>query len=183
MNNQQIIKKLHKLLLKKAQGFFYKEECLEYCLNEKENKKSNKNQISMFDNFTNNENSLDSSSNLIFECAENENFEQNEKTCKKSVTKMKQIKNCDVECGQKQINKIINKENVNVVTTLANNNEDKQSLTLSKKKITTHFVPPDMLAIKMLLEINSKELSPELFNLTDDELKKLILNLKGELGI
>ena len=62
-------------------------------------------------------------------------------------------------------------------------NESKQTLTLSKKKVTTHFVPPDMLAIKMLLEINSKEMSSNLLNLSDEELLKLTVELKNELGL
>lgn len=50
-----------------------------------------------------------------------------------------------------------------------------EQLTLLKKKITTHHVPPDMLAIKILLENfndNDKK-NDNLENLSDEELLKL----------
>ena len=57
-----------------------------------------------------------------------------------------------------------------------------QTLTLVKKKITKHYIPPDMLAIKILFEINKEKVNEnDLNNLTDDELLKLKDKLIGEL--
>ncbi len=58
-------------------------------------------------------------------------------------------------------------------------NKNNENLTLSKKKVSTHFVPPDMLAIKILFEIYGKEInSNNIENLTDKEL----LDLKNKLA-
>ncbi len=58
------------------------------------------------------------------------------------------------------------------------NNQEKQ-LTLLKKKITTHHIPPDMLAIKILLENfnNDDNKNDNLENLSDEELIKLKDNI------
>ncbi len=56
-----------------------------------------------------------------------------------------------------------------------------ENLTLSKKKVTTHFVPPDMLAIKILFEIYGKEINNNIENLTDKELLDLKNKLTEEL--
>ena len=57
-----------------------------------------------------------------------------------------------------------------------------QTLTLVKKKITKHYIPPDMLAIKILFEINKEKVNDnDLNSLTDDELLKLKDKLLGEL--
>ena len=65
--------------------------------------------------------------------------------------------------------------------TLSNENTSQQNnenLTLVKKKVTTHYIPPDMLAIKILFEIYGKEIEYDnLTNLSDKEL----LNLKNQL--
>lgn len=53
-------------------------------------------------------------------------------------------------------------------------------LTIVKKKITTHYVPPDMLAIKMLLENDGQKVD-SLSNMTDEELVKLKNKLIKEL--
>ena len=59
---------------------------------------------------------------------------------------------------------------------------ESQTLTLVKKKITKHYIPPDMLAIKILFEINKEKVNEnDLNNLTDDELLKLKDKLLGEL--
>lgn len=58
------------------------------------------------------------------------------------------------------------------------NFQDLQDDSFSKKKITTHYVPPDLSAIKMLLEIYGKEVGGDsISSLSDDEL----LNLKNKL--
>lgn len=45
-------------------------------------------------------------------------------------------------------------------------------LQLTKKKVSTHFVPPDMLAIKMLME-NDEQKIEKLSSMTDEELLAL----------
>ncbi len=57
-----------------------------------------------------------------------------------------------------------------------------QNLTLAKKKITTHFVPPDMLAIKILFEIFGEKVDEnDIEKLSDEELIKLKNKLIGEI--
>ncbi len=58
--------------------------------------------------------------------------------------------------------------------------KDTEELELAKKKISTHYIPPDMLAIKMLLEFSDQN-SEVLSNMTDDELIELKNNLIKEL--
>ena len=58
----------------------------------------------------------------------------------------------------------------------ANNPKEKETnLVLFKKKVTTHHVPPDMLAIKMLVEIYGQKIDggDDLEKLSDQELLKL----------
>lgn len=63
--------------------------------------------------------------------------------------------------------------------------KEESGLILSKKKITSHYVPPDMLAIKILLEnfVEKIDDSNSLENLSDDELisykNQLIESLKN----
>lgn len=73
----------------------------------------------------------------------------------------------------------------NSCDTIKSSNENQQvpdknneNLTLVKKKVSTHFVSPDMLAIKILFEIYGKEMNENNLNkLSDSEL----LNLKNKL--
>ena len=64
--------------------------------------------------------------------------------------------------------------------------KQKDNLTLSKKKVTSHYVPPDLLAVKMLVEIFGEKIESgsELEALDYDkllELKNQLLNqLKEE---
>lgn len=59
-------------------------------------------------------------------------------------------------------------------------NEKKENFTVSKKKVTKHYVPPDMLAIKMLLENNGQKMNA-LENMTDEELLSLRNSLIKEI--
>ena len=62
------------------------------------------------------------------------------------------------------------------------NKSELQNLVLVKKKITKHYIPPDMLAVKILFEtIREKVNEDDLNNLSDDELLKLKDKLLGEL--
>ena len=59
-----------------------------------------------------------------------------------------------------------------------------EELILVKKKVTTHYIPPDMLAIKVLLEMFGKEAVSDLEKMTDEEIikfkEKLLKDLKDE---
>lgn len=52
------------------------------------------------------------------------------------------------------------------------NKKENTNLVLTKKKVTTHHVPPDLLAVKMLVEIFGEKvnLNQDLYSLSDDEL-------------
>lgn len=59
---------------------------------------------------------------------------------------------------------------------------DTKNLTLVKKKVATHYISPDMLAIKILLEIYGKKIGDEnVDDLSNEELLKLKETLIGEL--
>ena len=60
-------------------------------------------------------------------------------------------------------------------------NESTKNLTLAKKKVTTHFIPPDMLAIKALLEIFEEKIDKGFDKMSDKELLELKNKLLGEL--
>lgn len=156
ISNNKNQEKLIKLLIKKAEGFFYTEESFEYSYSDKPKKSTS--QISFFDD-------------------ETDEQKENKKSCVNCVTKTGNGKNSvvDLNCeGGKKL-----KEN----TKGKQCDEDKQAATLVKKKVATHFVPPDMLAIKMLLEINESKIGGDLSGLSDEELASKINELKNELGI
>lgn len=101
--NQELYDKIKKILVKKAEGYFYDEESLEYV--QKPQKEEDK-QLS-FDDFTNKK------------------------------------------------------------TSQISNNE----LCLVKKKVTSHYIPPDMIAIKILLENFGENMSSSnLENMSEEEL-------------
>ena len=74
---------------------------------------------------------------------------------------------------------------INQNDTIKSDNENKrntENLVLVKKKITKHYIPPDMLAVKILFEtIKEKVNDDAINNLSDDELIKLRDKLIGEL--
>lgn len=122
MKREQLISKLKKILLKKAEGFFYTEEICEY----QQQTKNDNQQISIFEE-----------------------------------TKVNQ---------KKKTNNDKNKQTINLI--------------LSKKKITTHYIPPDMLAIKMLVENFGEKIDDnqnDLLSLTDDELYSLQQDLINQI--
>lgn len=51
---------------------------------------------------------------------------------------------------------------------------------LTRKKVHTKYVPPDMSAIKMLVEHENKTVDVE--NMSDEELKQLEISLLGKLS-
>ena len=112
----ELYKKIKDVLIKKAEGYFYNEEILEYQTEDGKIKK-----------VTTTSNQSDTPT-------------ENEEKCEEGTDTKK---------------------------------EDK--LTLSKKKITTHYIPPDLLAVKMLVEIFGKEVSADnnLESLSDFQLNQL----------
>ncbi|MBQ7453279.1 MAG: hypothetical protein IJS68_03330 [Clostridia bacterium] len=152
---------MNKVLIKKALGFYYSEEALEYNVEQKPSLQKHASQVSFFD-----EEGCDCGT------------KKPKRKSSKSVSVLPDSENLDVKCSQMQ-------ENI-VASSLGENlrlNENQQTLTLSKKKITTHYVPPDMLAIKMLLENSSKTNLESIENLSDEELIERIKELSKELNI
>lgn len=128
---------LIKILIKKASGFFYNEELLEYEKTQKladTSKKDNQKceNISFFDKIDRGNTDIYKSSDII-----------------------------EVSNGKPK-----------------NFKQTNENLTLVKKKITTHYIPPDMLAIKILFEIFRKEIDiNDIENMSNEEL----INLKNKL--
>ena len=133
--------KLIEVLSKRAVGFFYSEEVLEY--GEREEKKSA---------------SKDSEDN------------SSQKNQEKSVSVLTQNQNQGVYSPCETGEVTINTENTRVQS-----DENKQNLVLLKKKVTTHYIPPDITAVKMLLENFGEEVKGNNFinELSDEELLKL----------
>ena len=139
MKHKQINKdKLIDTLIKKATGFYYKEELCEYEKTQNKtkyniNSASKYQNISFFDNVVTGNNDY--------------NFDND--TIKTSNEKTKVLPD-----------------------------EINENLALTKKKITTHYVPPDLHSIKILFEILSREeIDDSLENLSDEEL----INLQNQL--
>lgn len=135
MKDEKIYNELIKILMKKANGFYYTEEQEDY------EKTQNKSKISE-------------------KAYQNVSFFENFDTVKtKSSTVDDTIKATD------ETKKTV------------------QNLTLVKKKITTHYIPPDMLAVKILFETLKEKVNENDINtLTDDELLKLKDKLLGEIN-
>ena len=76
-----------------------------------------------------------------------------------------------------------NSANLNdIINTQNENKSETQDLVLVKKKITKHYIPPDMLAVKILFEtLKEKVNADDLDNLSDEELINLKNKLIGEL--
>ncbi|MBE5755311.1 MAG: hypothetical protein E7341_01325 [Clostridiales bacterium] len=111
-----------------------------------------------------------------------EEQEEYEKTQNKSKFRENSIQNISMfdnfVTGQTQ-----NKEsNVTLKSSNGKEENEAQTLTLVKKKITKHYIPPDMLAIKILFEINKEKVNEnDLNEMSDEELIKLKDKLLGEL--
>lgn len=137
MNNKEIYDFLIKILLKKAEGYYYTEEQEDY---EKAQNKSFNSKIQN-DNIS------------FFEIIDTQNLNQSTN------------------------NDIIKSQNEKDQNSQANKN-----LVMVKKKITKHYIPPDMLAIKILFETIKETVNEDdLKNISDEELIKLKDKLIGEL--
>ena len=137
MNNKEIYDFLIKILIKKAEGYYYTEEQEDYEKTQIKNisSKIQYENVSMFENI---------------------------------VTDKTKTEQPNVNIKQQ------NEEQ--------ENQHNKENLVMVKKKITKHYIPPDMLAIKILFE-NIKETvnDDDLNNISDEELLKLKDKLIGEL--
>ena len=137
MNNKKIYDFLIKILLKKAEGYYYTEEQEEYekAQNKSQISKNKYENISLFDNFdtVNNKNRL---SNDIIKTTNEDHKEEQSNT----------------------------------------------NLIMVKKKITKHYIPPDMFAIKILFETIKETVGDDnLQNISNEELLKLKDKLIEEL--
>jgi len=137
MNSKKIYDFLIKILLKKAEGYYYTEELEEFEKTQNNSNKSKKNYI-----------------NLSF-------FENSDTQCTKTNTSNDIIKSSNEE-SKKQ--------------------SDTENLIMVKKKITKHYIPPDMLAIKILFETIKETVNDDdLKDISNEELLKLKDKLLGEL--
>ena len=137
MNNKKIYDFLIKILLKKAEGYFYTEEQEDY-----------------------------------------------EKSQNKSISSKIQCENISFFENYDTVNNKSNNQNAKIKTVndISEKKENHQNLVMVKKKITKHYIPPDMVAIKILFEtIKEKVGDEELENISDDELLKLKNKLTEEL--
>ena len=157
-------RKLFDALLKRAEGFFYSEEILEYGeVDVKEKLRKNKDD------------------NVVCEFIDSqESSDPEQKDLRNSVSKKQQFQKPDIyserEMGQQMNLEGRPKEN--------NFDESSKNLVLLKKKVTTHYVPPDLTAVKMLFENFGQEVrtSDDLIeSMSDEELLKLKSELIAEL--
>lgn len=137
--NENINKKLIDLLLKKASGFHYVEQQLEY---------------------------------------------EREKGAKTSP-KTENLNFFDICDRGKSVN-----DNIDDMMSLENEtkiHKADEGLILVKKKVSSHYIPPDMLAIKILLEMFGKKEVDDVKQMTDDELfkfkEKILEEIKNENNI
>ena len=139
-NNSNVdANKIVESLYKRAVGFYYSEEQLEY--GEKDKIKNNK--------------------------------ESDENCVSKTLTS----DSLGVNSNREKKSSLENDDNVD---------ENQQTLVLLKKKVTTHYIPPDMLAIKMLVEnfgeeIKNNKKSESIDKLSDEELIELKNKLEKEI--
>ena len=101
----------------------------------------------------------------ITEYISTEENNENNKKIQKTVSEQLDFINNDLKSNQKK------------------GKNEKEKLMLSKKKITTHYIPPDLTAVKMLFEIFGQEVEDKnnLDNMSDQELLKLKNKLLNEL--
>jgi len=156
--------KLLEALVKRAEGFFYTEEISEYEIEgEKVNKKSKINELSKEDGIEN-----DNTSFIEIEDTEIQENIKNKISQKKFVSKNHNSKNDGLYLGRNE--KEISEQSCGV------DNENIKNLVLVKKKVTSHYIPPDLSAIKMLVENFGQEINGDggmLERLTDDELLEM----------
>ena len=137
MNNKKIYDFLIKILLKKAEGYYYTEEQEEF-----------------------------------------EKTQNNSKTSKKYCENVSFFENIDTL----NTNIAISNDNIKTSNEESKKQATAENLVMVKKKITKHYIPPDMLAIKILFETIKETVNDDdLKNISNEELLKLKDKLRGEL--
>ena len=111
-----------------------------------------------------------------------EEQEEYEKTQNKSNTSEKQYQNVSLfenfDILKPQQDKFNDTIKLSNETKKEQNNSN---LVMVKKKVTTHYIPPDLLAVKILFEtLKEKVNEDDIEKLSDDELLKLKEKLLGE---
>jgi len=156
--------KLLSALSKRAEGFFYSEEILEYGEKQEKSVKAKKEDCDSV---------MEDGEDLG---AHEENFE-NCVSKKLKNQKHDLYSRCNREDGADKTSDPNMKGDVP-------QNENLQGLVLLKKKVTTHYIPPDLAAVKMLIEIAGEEMkrgNDFLDGMSDEELLKLKKELMSEL--
>ena len=111
-----------------------------------------------------------------------EEQEDYEKTQNSKFSNEKYINNISFFDKNDTANTKINDDNDTIKSTNGRIENENKGLVLVKKKITTHYIPPDMLAIKILFEtLKEKVNSDDLEKMSDDELLKIKDKLIGEI--
>ena len=208
MKNDAVKERLYKILLKKAKGFYCKEVVDEYVYEQKsdarvkkkkddayiqQSKKNNKRvlQLSCYDICEAEDTIVNESKEILMGSNVGNSVVKNNSERQSDGSDQKKEGSLFIHSGVLK-NYELDYDQNNHETSLVSNdcvkqgeenvNEDIKPLTLVKKKVTTHFVPPDMLAIKMLLEID-KEVGEDLSLLSSEELLTLANKLKNELDL
>ena len=155
--------KMLEALEKRAQGFFYSEEILEY--GEASTVKSDKN-----------------SEKVTYCDVDGAKSSVSKKKLEKSVSKNGVCEKNDIY-SERETNEgdVCNDQDGN---SQAISYENTKGLVLLKKKVTTHYIPPDITAVKMLIEIAGEEIGVNnniIESLSDDELLKLKRELIEEI--
>ena len=113
---------------------------------------------------------------------EEESYEYEAQKNKKAAYENKNLSFFDI-CDRGQISSDVIDDKIKVSNEGEINKGD-EKLVLVKKKVTSHYIPPDMLAIKILLEMFGKEELDDIEKMTDDELikfkNKIMKELKDE---
>ena len=111
------------------------------------------------------------------EYGEKDKIKNNKESDENCVSKTLTSDSLGVNSNREKKSNLENDDNVD---------ENQQTLVLLKKKVTTHYIPPDMLAIKMLVEnfgeeiVNNKK-SESIDKLSDEELIELKNKLEKEI--
>ncbi|MBQ9790653.1 MAG: hypothetical protein IJW24_03560 [Clostridia bacterium] len=154
--------KLFEALSKRAEGFFYSEEILEYGEREEKVAKSKKS---------------DGESDVICDKLNDVSKEK----CEDCVSKMLENQKPDIYSGRETSEAEEQEREQDSSKPRESGNE---RLVLLKKKVATHYVPPDMSAIKMLFEVCGEEIvgrKSVIENMSDEELLKMREELLEEL--
>lgn len=161
------------LLIKKANGFYYTEEQFEYEKNEQQKKSKQADFI---------EANNDICSSLEDEQGNNVKTEQDSIESNKKINSSKNknkiiSKKVGRGCGESELS-----GDIMEVSSENNNLFQESNLMLFKKKVSRHYVPPDMVAIKILFEIFDKEVDEcEIEGMSDADLLKLKKQLMEDL--